>query len=114
MSMRETYSEFIPEKLCFGVKIENLCFGKNLAKKKHNKKIFFYEEIRISFIEWITPKGLPFILVKKIFEKIFRFGQDLGSKFSHRELQNGHFGGNGLRGLTSLLERITEDGLSCL
>jgi hypothetical protein len=53
-------------------------------------------------------------LVKKIFEKIFRFGQDLGSKFSHRELQNGHFGGNGLRGLTSLLERITEEGLSCL
>jgi hypothetical protein len=32
MSMRETYSEFIPEKLCFGVKIENLCFGKYLAK----------------------------------------------------------------------------------
>ena len=46
--------------------------------------------------------------------KIFRFGQDLGSKFSDRELQNGHFGGNGLRGLTSLLERITEEGLSCL
>jgi hypothetical protein len=63
-------------------------------------------------INTYIPKGLPFILVKKIFEKIFRFGQDLGSKFSHRELQNGHFGGNGLRGLTSLLERITEEGLS--
>ena len=53
-------------------------------------------------------------MVKKNFEKILRFGQDLGFKFSHRELQNGHFGGNGLRGLTSLLERITEEGLSCL
>ena len=89
-------------------------FRQKFSKKKHNKKIFFYEEIRISFIEWITPKGLPFILVKKNFEKIFRFGQDLGSKFSNRVLQNGHFDGNGLKGLTSLLKRITEDALSCL
>ena len=62
----------------------------------------------------ITPKGLTFILVKKNFEKIFRFGQDLGSKFSDRVSQNGHFGGNGLRGLTLLIERITEEGPSCL
>jgi len=89
-------------------------FRQKFSKIKTYEKKFFYEEIWISFIEWITPKGLPFILVKKIFEKIFRFGQDLGSKFSDRVLQNGHFGGNGLRGLTSLLERITEDGLSCL
>ena len=43
-----------------------------------------------------------------------RFGQDLGSKFFDRDLQNGHFDGNGFRELTSLPERITEEGLSCL
>ena len=57
---------------------------------------------------------MTLICVKKKFEKILRFGENLGSKFSDQELRNGHFGGNGLRGLTSLLERITEEGLSCL
>ena len=112
--MRQSFSEFIPEKLSFGVKIEISFSAKIDQNYNIAKKNFFYEETRISFINYSTPKGLTSILVKKNFEKIFRFGQDLGSKFSDRELQNGHFGFNGLRGLTSLLERITEEGLSCL
>ena len=53
-------------------------------------------------------------MVKKKFEKILRFDQNLGSKFSDRESENGHFDGNGLKGLASLLNISTQEGLSCV
>ena len=41
MSMRQTFSEFIPEKLCFGVKIEILILAKIEKNKEIARKFFF-------------------------------------------------------------------------
>jgi hypothetical protein len=40
MSMRQTFSEFNPEKLCFGVKIEILILAK-IEENKEIARIFF-------------------------------------------------------------------------
>jgi hypothetical protein len=74
MSMRQTFSEFIPEKL-----------WQKLRKIEKLLKNFFYEEIRISFIDISTPKGLTLILVKKIFRKNIKIRSGSWFQISDRE-----------------------------
>ena len=57
-----------PKNCVSGLKLK-FVFRQKFSKIKTLQEIFFYEEIRISFINNSTPKGLTLILVKKNFEK---------------------------------------------